>query len=294
MAGGFITLQRQILDWEWYKNTNTKSLFLHLILTANYTEGNFHGLVVKRGQCVTSLTRLAEQTGLSVRQVRVSLDHLKMTGEVTSESYPRYSVITVVKYDEYQFDDRVIDTQMTRNAHSKRSENDKEMTRNASAKRQQYNNIINNKETNEKENNNSLSAGEEDGDRYFDLFWQAYPKKVSKTEAMKAWKKVKPDSDPILLMTVMNGLALWKMSPDWNRDNGRYIPYPATWLNQRRWEDEILKEVDKNPVIPVRKAPAKTVTAQQYEQRDYSDIQAQIDAERDQEMEEWLRSRGGA
>ena len=130
-TNGFICLYRQITQWEWYQNPNTFRLFVHCLLMANFTDGRFEGKEVKRGQFVTSLPSLSKQTSLSIRQVRVALDHLIMTGELTNKSYTKYRVITVVKYDQYQSNDRQIDSQMT----DKRQSNDSQMT----DKRQQYN-----------------------------------------------------------------------------------------------------------------------------------------------------------
>lgn len=101
-ASGFITLHRQILDWEWYKDVNTKLLFIHLLITANFKDTRFLGKKIKRGQIVTSLPALAEETGLSVQNVRTALKHLISTGEITDESNNQYRIITVVKYDDYQ------------------------------------------------------------------------------------------------------------------------------------------------------------------------------------------------
>ena len=67
----------------------------------------------------------------------------------------------------------------------------------------------------------------------FDMFWIAYPKKVGKEAARKAWAKANPD-----LSTVLNALEWQKVSPQWFKNNGLYIPNPSTWLNQHRWEDE--------------------------------------------------------
>ena len=131
-TGGFIQLHRKIVEWEWYKNLNTFRVFLHCLLMANFTDGRFEGKEIKRGQFVTSLQNLSVQTSLSVRQVRVALDHLIVTGELTSESYSKYRIITVVKYDIYQQIDKQIDNQMT----SKRQADDKQVT----SKGQQYNN----------------------------------------------------------------------------------------------------------------------------------------------------------
>lgn len=68
-------------------------------------------------------------------------------------------------------------------------------------------------------------------------FWRVYPRKVAKQSAIKAWDKLQPDDVTIALM----GRALLRQiaSEAWRRDDGQYIPHPATWLNQARWEDEI-------------------------------------------------------
>ncbi|NJE28256.1 hypothetical protein E0L01_05675 [Megamonas funiformis] len=73
---------------------------------------------------------------------------------------------------------------------------------------------------------------------YFSIFWASYPKKVGKGAAEKSWKKIKPTKD--LLEKMLNAIETAKQSMQWNKDNGQYIPNPATWLNQKRWEDEII------------------------------------------------------
>lgn len=71
----------------------------------------------------------------------------------------------------------------------------------------------------------------------FEEFWGAYPKKQSKPDAIKAYRKISPDGE--LLNRILQALENHKKSESWNRDNKRYIPYPATWLNRRQWEDEL-------------------------------------------------------
>jgi hypothetical protein len=70
----------------------------------------------------------------------------------------------------------------------------------------------------------------------FEEFWTAYPKKKAKEEARKAWSKLKPDED--LGKAILQAVESAKRSPDWTKDKGKYIPYPATYLNGKRWEDE--------------------------------------------------------
>ena len=74
----------------------------------------------------------------------------------------------------------------------------------------------------------------------FDLFWKEYPRKKTKGQAEKAWEKIKPSNG--LLEIILEKLEEAKASVDWKKDNGQFIPYPATWLNGRGWEDEHIKQ----------------------------------------------------
>lgn len=71
----------------------------------------------------------------------------------------------------------------------------------------------------------------------FSEFWQSYPNKKGKGHAIKAWSKLHPDAD--LLQKMLVALKAQKISDDWTRDGGKYIPHPASWLNGMRWEDEL-------------------------------------------------------
>lgn len=70
----------------------------------------------------------------------------------------------------------------------------------------------------------------------FDEFWAKYPKKRSKGQAERAWVKIAPDD--ALFAQIIEGLERAKRSRDWIKEGGRYIPYPATWLNAKGWEDD--------------------------------------------------------
>lgn len=70
----------------------------------------------------------------------------------------------------------------------------------------------------------------------FDEFWKAYPKKKAKEAAKKAWVKLKPDET--LGKTIITAVMKSANTTDWKKENGKYIPYPATYLNGKRWEDE--------------------------------------------------------
>lgn len=74
-------------------------------------------------------------------------------------------------------------------------------------------------------------------------FWTAYPKKVGKDAAWKAWKNRNGSLPEINL--ILNTLEIQKKSSDWLKDKGQYIPHPATWINQGRWNDEPVKQESK-------------------------------------------------
>lgn len=90
---------------------------------------------------------------------------------------------------------------------------------------------INQKELEIETETNSRKRGDLLTER-FDAFWSAYPKKVGKGEAKKAFAKVKVSLDVLL-----EAISQQKKSRQWQEDGGRFIPNPSTWLNQERWGD---------------------------------------------------------
>ncbi len=82
------------------------------------------------------------------------------------------------------------------------------------------------------------------GDKYpadFQKFWDAYPRKIGKGAALKAWKKAHPPA----MAVILNAIEDQKKSRQWMKDDGQYIPHPSTWINQERWEDEVGGGSDK-------------------------------------------------
>lgn len=71
----------------------------------------------------------------------------------------------------------------------------------------------------------------------FERFWKLYPRKVGRDKAAKAWAKLKVDAS--LFARIGTSLAAWRNSHDWAKDGGQFIPHAATWLNGKRWEDEL-------------------------------------------------------
>lgn len=246
-AEGYIKLHRQILEWGWYSDINTFRLFLHLLLKANYKDLVFEGHKILRGQLVTSLVKLSSQTGLSVRQVRVSLDKLKLTGEVTDNATNKYRVITVVNYDLYQSDDRQNGRQMTDKLSVKRQADDKQMTDKWQADDKP---MTTSKEYKEKEEYKEREEG--------------------KKERGTASRFVPPTKEQILQFCKTAGLEI---------DVDRFIDYYTAngWtvgrgVKMKDWQSTVRNWYRRDNERKTAQAPRRILPAQDFEQRDYSDV----------------------
>lgn len=102
MHRGYVKLHRKFKQWEWYRDSNVKILFLELLLTANHSATKFKGFNIPAGSVVTGRNALAEQTGLSAQQVRTALNKLKSTSEITSQPTHDFSIISIVNWNDYQ------------------------------------------------------------------------------------------------------------------------------------------------------------------------------------------------
>ena len=71
----------------------------------------------------------------------------------------------------------------------------------------------------------------------FDRFWSCYPKKVSKKKAEQSWLKICPNES--LTEIILKSVEAHKLSSQWVKDGGQFIPHATTWLNQERWNDEV-------------------------------------------------------
>lgn len=98
----FIKLDRNIIHWGWYKDSNTKGVFLHLLLTANIKPGKFMKDTIPRGSLATSIGHIAKSVGITYDQARTAITHLKDTNEITITRRPKYLVISITNYNKYQ------------------------------------------------------------------------------------------------------------------------------------------------------------------------------------------------
>lgn len=133
LSKGYLRLFRKFEDWEWYAKPNTKAVFIHCLIKANNEDKQWQGIVIKRGQFVTSLESLAIANGLTIRQTRTALNDLQKTNEIDKQTTNRYSIITVKNYNLYQTNDK-----------QKMPSNDKQTPSEMTSKRQQRINNSNN------------------------------------------------------------------------------------------------------------------------------------------------------
>jgi hypothetical protein len=223
-------------EWGWYKDSNTMRVFIHLLLTSNYHDGEYLGREILRGQCVFGLLQLSGILGISVRNVRTALNHLKLTNELTIETTNRFSIATIVKYNDYQPLSIESDTQ-----------NDTQTDIQVANDRQTSDNI---QEGNKLRNEKLIPPSGDDVQKEnstserFQQFWNIYPKKVGKGAAEKAFNRIKPSAE--LIKTILSAIEKQRQCGQWQKSSGQYIPSPARWLNEKRWEDELPNKSGSN------------------------------------------------
>jgi len=253
MDNGWIKIHRKTLDWEWWEDDNIFRVFMYCLLRANFEDKKWRGIVIKRGEFITSRENISQalsgkDSKVSVQQVRTALNKLKLTGELTIKTTNRYSLIKVNNYYEYQVVNQQVNSQVT----SKQPTDNQQVTIDKKLKKEKN---IKNTHTGhspdgslgEKDFNTSLvdektkqkrksSAKKKKDLEDFDKFWIVYPRKAGKGGARKAFAKALSKTTADILISAVEKQ---KYQEQWTKDDGTYIPHPATWLNQECWEDEV-------------------------------------------------------
>ena len=126
--GGFIIINRKLIDWKWSDSPSALALWIHLLLLANWKTGYFHGETIQRGSLATSIDALAKETGLSPSTVKRHLNTFESDGQITRKASNRFTIITICKYNEYQdveYLNQQMNQQMNHNRTNKQSNNNK-------------------------------------------------------------------------------------------------------------------------------------------------------------------------
>jgi len=191
---GWIKLHRKFIDWEWYDISEMVHLFVHLLLKANHETINWRGIEVKRGQLITGLKQLHEETNISIQTLRSCLKKLEKTGEINRQTNNRFSLITIYNYDNYNRaigeDNKQPNKQLTSNQQAtnkqlttnKNEKNEKNEKNNSVAKTPRFTPpSLDDVKKYCKERNNDVDA-----ERWFD-FYTAKNWMIGKNK-MKDWK----------------------------------------------------------------------------------------------------------
>lgn len=109
---GYVRIYRNLTHWEWYTDIPCKVLYLHCIMEANYAPKKWQGKIIKQGSFITSLSKLADNTGLTIQQVRTALKKLKTTNDLTHKTTNNYTVINVCNYCDWQSPEEESNTQI--------------------------------------------------------------------------------------------------------------------------------------------------------------------------------------
>jgi hypothetical protein len=204
MEVGFIKLFRKFKSWEWYDDIPTKTLFIHLMLSANFKTVNYRGDTIVRGTLITGRIKLSKETGLTETQIRRAMSNLQKSQEITIKTTNRYSVITLNNYDRYQ--------QTT----SQPPASDP---------------TSNQQTTTIKEVQQRKEEKKQDSD--FEKFWESYEKKTDRSKCEKKWDKIKREDKEKIFASIGEYV---KSTPE-----SQYRKNPLTWLNGECWNDEIVQ-----------------------------------------------------
>lgn len=148
MCKGFMRISREkISEFEWLSNPNTFYVFMRLLFKANFKDGKWEGVEVKRGQLITGRKTLSEELNLSEQQIRTCLDKLSKTGYITIKTTNKFSIVTICDYDSWQNDSETNNQQLNQ-----------QITNNQPTNNQQITTIEINNNKDNKENNNIISA----------------------------------------------------------------------------------------------------------------------------------------
>jgi len=221
MNCGWVKMYRKFSEWEWYKTPNMAHLFIHLVISANHEKTKWQGVDIFPGQFVTGLHSLSAATGITIQTLRTCLRRLEVGGEISRKSTNKFTIITICKYNDYQTEKKSANKQLTSN---QQTTNNKQEVKNERIKPYVQ-------KAHDDESQTALNG------KAFSAFWEEYPKKRDKAKAEKAWLKIKPDEE--LARKIIQAVSVQKKTRSWQKDNGQFIPLPTTWLNGRRWEDEI-------------------------------------------------------
>lgn len=201
---GFIKMDRGLRDWQWYSKRNMVAIWIELLLTAAFSDYYRDGILVKRGQVITGRKKLSEKLNISEQEIRSCLDRLKSTNEITIKTTNKYSVITIVKYDEYQGKPEWTNQQINQ-------ENNQQVTNKQPASSQQITTIKECKEEKEFKSINTLAQSDlknpstPEAEPVITLTLQDNSEYAVVENQLKEWQELYPSIDVMQELRKMKG-----------------------------------------------------------------------------------------
>lgn len=228
LSQGWIKLYRSCLENGWIKNHRLWIFWSYCLLKASHKEytaliGN-QQISLKPGDFIFGLKKAASETNLTIRQIRTCIDSLKTLQNMTIKTTNKFSIISLNNWAFYQGDTE-------------------ETTRKTTRNRQTTCNIQEVKEL-----KNIKPSIQNESLEHFISFWKAYPKRQAKQAAIQTWNKLNPSNGTLEL--ILSSLEKQKAYKEHLKKTSQFCPewpLPSTWLNGRRWEDEIESQGDKVP-----------------------------------------------
>lgn len=242
LKNGWIRIDKKIIDWEWYTDSNTFHLFLHLLLTCNYEKKKWRGMIIEPGQRVITFRKLAKEIGLSLQQIRTCFDRLKSTHSLTQRSTHQYTLITICNYKDYQLSENT-------------KQHSVQHTQQHSINTYVTNSII--KEHNTITNKEKIYKKEKYSDD-FETFWGYYPKGLAsynKQLTFTQWLGRLKEGDKAEEM-IFGVIGYQKYCVATNKIGSDYIKLPSTFIGKKKhfrgyinWRKENGKRDNKSKSI---------------------------------------------
>lgn len=255
MANGWVKLHRKILEWEFYNDMPVRSVFIHLLLKAEFETVVSHGITVQRGQALVTVKGLAEDLKITEKQVRRAFTDLQKYNAVMVEGTNKHSLLTIVNYDGYQDSEQDSDTSKKGRAKG-RTKTEKKGEQNSipPPSKLPFNNDTydddgliyavkrankNNKKGRAKGRAYTIDKKEERKEESvhaphlsFEVFWDGYDKKVDRYKCEKLWAALSDDDKAAIIEHVPRYVA--------SCPEAQYRKNPQTYLNGKCWNDDII------------------------------------------------------
>ena len=217
---GWVKLWRKSLDSDVFQNPKVFMFWCYCLMKASHKEYNalvgYQQVPLKPGQFIFGLKKAKKESGLSIQTLRTCLKCLVNLGNLTTKPTTKYSLISVVNWEVYQSDKISSNTQTNKQLTIKQHSTNNQLTT--------YKNGENGENGKKTITPQNLSA------KNFEIFYESYPRKVAKPKALKAFEKLNLDENVFAEI-------LKRLQSQFKDTEPKFIPHPATYLNQRRWED---------------------------------------------------------